>query len=246
MTFRILPDDIAGEAFGADDIVCAYDSKKVQHPVPELYRNGVKLKYNRDYTAEYPDTAQGAYKATGTYPILIKGKGNYSGTREITLTITDEGLISKAAVSKVKDQTYTGNPIEPKLTVKLGKMVLVEDEDYTVTYENNINCGTATAIITGNGTTCHGTKRVSFKIIGTSIKKASVTGLEKSLVYTGEAVEQTGYRLSIKTASGTKTLSKETDYQVVLSIGNQVNPKMIQNTTKNISIYPSVDQIAVL
>ena len=221
VTFRILPDDIAGEAFGADDIVCAYDSKKVQHPVPELYRNGVKLKYNRDYTAEYPDTAQGAYKATGTYPILIKGKGNYSGTREITLTITDEGLISKAAVSKVKDQTYTGNPIEPKLTVKLGKMVLVEDEDYTVTYENNINCGTATAIITGNGTTCHGTKRVSFKIIGTSIKKASVTGLEKSLVYTGEAVEQTGYRLSIKTASGTKTLSKETDYQV--SYANNTN-----------------------
>lgn len=39
---------------------------------------------------------------------------------------------------------------------------------------------------------------------------------------------------------------KETDDQVVLSIGNQVDPKMIQNSAKNISIYPSVDQIAVL
>lgn len=221
VTFQILPENIAGEAFRADDIVCAYDSKKVQHPVPELYRNGVKLKYNKDFTTEYPETAQDAYTAVGSYKILIKGKGNFSGTREVSLTITDEGLISKATVSKVKDQTYTGNPIEPKLTVKLGKTVLVENQDYTVEYENNIAAGTATATITGNGTTCHGMKRVSFKIVGTSIKKATVAGLEKSLVYTGDAVEQTGYQLSIRTASGTKTLSKGTDYQV--SYANNTN-----------------------
>lgn len=214
VTFQILPENIAGEAFRADDIVCAYDSKKVQHPVPELYRNGVKLKYNKDFTTEYPETAQDAYTSVGIYTILIKGKGNFSGTREVSLTITDEGLISKATVSKVKDQTYTGNPIEPKLTVKLGKTVLVKDQDYKVKYENNIAAGTATATITGNGTTYHGMKRVSFKIIGTSIKKATVAGLEKSLVYTGDAVEQTGYQLSIRTASGTKTLTEGTDYQV--------------------------------
>ena len=39
---------------------------------------------------------------------------------------------------------------------------------------------------------------------------------------------------------------KKTNYQVVLSIGNQVNPKLIKNKSENISIYPSVDQIAVL
>lgn len=221
VTFQILPENIAGEAFRADNIVCAYDSKKVQHPVPELYRNGVKLKYNRDFTAEYPETAQDAYTAVGSYKILIKGKGNYSGTREVLLTITDEGLISKATVSKVKDQTYTGNPIEPKLTVKLGKAVLVEDQDYTVEYENNIAAGTATATITGNGTTYHGTKRVSFQIVGTSIKKAAVTGLEKSLTYTGKDVEQTGYQLSIRTAGGTITLTEGTDYQV--SYANHTN-----------------------
>lgn len=214
VTFQILPQDISDGAFAADNMVCAYDSKKVQHPVPELYRNSVKLTYNKDFTAEYPDTAQDSYKAIGTYKILIKGKGNYSGTREVSLTITDEGLISKATVSKVKDQTYTGNPIEPKLTVKLGKVVLTENQDYTVTYANNISSGTATAIITGNGTTYHGTKRVSFKIVGTSITKAAVAGLEKNLSYTGKAVEQTGYQLSIRTAGGTTTLKEGTDYQV--------------------------------
>ena len=39
---------------------------------------------------------------------------------------------------------------------------------------------------------------------------------------------------------------KRTNYQVVLSIGNQVDPKLIKNKSENISIYPSVDQIAVL
>lgn len=39
---------------------------------------------------------------------------------------------------------------------------------------------------------------------------------------------------------------ENTNYQVVISVGNQVNLKKIQSKTDNISIFPSVDQIAVL
>ena len=39
---------------------------------------------------------------------------------------------------------------------------------------------------------------------------------------------------------------ENTNYQVVISVGNQVNLKKIQSKADNISIFPSVDQIAVL
>lgn len=39
---------------------------------------------------------------------------------------------------------------------------------------------------------------------------------------------------------------ENTDYQVVASVGHQVNLEIIQRKADNISIYPSVDQIAVL
>ena len=39
---------------------------------------------------------------------------------------------------------------------------------------------------------------------------------------------------------------KETNYQVVMSVGDQIDLRKIQNDAGNISIYPSVDQIAVL
>ena len=50
-------------------------------------------------------------------------------------------------VSAIEDQVYTGRRIEPKVTVSIGDVVLSEGTDYTISYENNINVGTATATI---------------------------------------------------------------------------------------------------
>lgn len=39
---------------------------------------------------------------------------------------------------------------------------------------------------------------------------------------------------------------KDTDYQVILSVGNQVEPACFGELPENVAVYPSVDQIAVL
>lgn len=44
---------------------------------------------------------------------------------------------------------YTRSPIEPKITVALKGKNLYEGVHYTVSYQDNINAGTATVIITG-------------------------------------------------------------------------------------------------
>ena len=67
---------------------------------------------------------------------------------------------------------YTGDSISPtlKATYDLGetKLPLIENFDYTVSYEDNVNAGTAKVIITGiNGFS--GTKTVPFEIKSTSV-----------------------------------------------------------------------------
>ncbi|HET6350654.1 MAG TPA: metallophosphoesterase [Coriobacteriia bacterium] len=72
--------------------------------------------------------------------------------------------ISGVTVAAIPNQTYTGSPITPGLTVTLGSTTLVKDADYTVSYSNNVNAGTATVTITGVGS-FSGTKQATFTIL---------------------------------------------------------------------------------
>lgn len=49
----------------------------------------------------------------------------------------------------MSNTTYTGADIKPQVTVKHGTKTLVEGTDYIVSYQNNVNIGTAKAIVTG-------------------------------------------------------------------------------------------------
>lgn len=75
---------------------------------------------------------------------------------------------SQTIVKPIADQMYTGKAITPAVEVTyndsvLGTITLEEGKDYTVTYSNNTEVGTATAVITGiNGYT--GSKSVNFNI----------------------------------------------------------------------------------
>ena len=51
-----------------------------------------------------------------------------------------------------KEFIYTGKAIEPKITVTVDGKVLTAGRDYSVRFENNVNVGTATAIISGIAT----------------------------------------------------------------------------------------------
>ena len=70
-------------------------------------------------------------------------------------------------VQGVKDALYTGGEIKPQITVTLNDIVLVEGTDYTVYYVNNINVGTATVIVIGEGN-YSGVCKATFNITGSS------------------------------------------------------------------------------
>lgn len=207
-TFVIRPVDLNSNGITTENITVV-SNNRVQKKVPVVSFNGRKLKKNKDFTVSYPSEGQGAYKDAGTYEIRLEAKngGNFIGTRTVNLTVIDPAkttLMSKAAVAKIEDRPYDGGKaVEPELTVTLKKgsttIRLVKDTDYTVRYENNTEVGTAAVILTGTnqpGNGYAGTKKVTFKITGTSLKGASVTGIENK-IYNGSAQEQNGLAVKV-------------------------------------------------
>jgi len=68
-----------------------------------------------------------------------------------TLSDGQKFKISIATINNIKNQTYTGKSIYPSITVKDGKVNLINGIDYTVSYSNNKNTGKAKVTITGKG-----------------------------------------------------------------------------------------------
>ena len=230
--FNIVPKELTDTDIAAADITVAYSGKTIKS-APQVLRDGKKLKANTDYTVTYPQTGAGAYQKAGTYPIVIKGKGGYTGTIIVYETITQSVLMSKVSITKIPNQTYrnelidkyNGIGITPPLTVKYKNTYLTESEDggvtgdYTVTYRNNMAIGTATATITaveGSGFT--GSKSITYKIVGTSLTKAKVAGIVAK-DYTGdeEDVKQNEYVLTIKKDGEYEELIEGEDYTVTYS-----------------------------
>ena len=96
--------------------------------------------------------------ATGTYTVKIYvSEGTaYKAVSDMTdpaWTFTIGGASLRNASVTVDDSVdycYSkGAEIKPNVTVKLGSNVLKKDDDYTVSYENNTNAGTAKVIVTG-------------------------------------------------------------------------------------------------
>ena len=81
-----------------------------------------------------------------------------------TCTITVPGTkISKAKVSLAASKNHTGKALKPSVKVTYGKKALKKNTDYTVSYKNNINPGTASVTITGKGK-YYGTIQKTFAI----------------------------------------------------------------------------------
>ena len=195
--FVINPKNLQDADITAQDI-SVVENGKVQKKAPVVKWGKKTLAAKTDYTINYKD---GGFKEPGRYTIELTGKGNYTGTITLVETITDrktEVLMSKATVSQIKDQVYTGAELTPMIVVKMGKKTLQQNQDYELEYRNNVGVGTATVSIKGLGI-YKGVKQVSFNITGISMSKVRVEGIQDLTVEPGKKEYiQTGLRLYCK------------------------------------------------
>ena len=90
--------------------------------------------------------------SAGDAYLTIVGQGNATGRAELAYTIAAKDIADESVnVKPIGELVYTGTAFEPPVTVKDGEKALVEGTDYTVTYADNTNAGTATVTITGKG-----------------------------------------------------------------------------------------------
>ena len=141
--FKIAPANISDATVELDSSSYTYDGT-AHEPKAAVTLNGKSLSSETEYELTYTDNTN-AGNATAT----VTGKGNYSGTVTATYSIAPAD-ISSAQVT-VPEQVYTGSPLTPVPSVKIGDKELSPDVDFTVSYANNINTGEGYATAEGCG-----------------------------------------------------------------------------------------------
>ena len=182
-------------------------------PKPTVVLGGKTLVEGTDYQLSYENNVNASVlDKTKPAAVIIQGKGAYSGSLKKTFTI-DQAEVYYAAVAAISAQQYTGSALTPKPTITFGGRTLTAS-DYSISYKNNTNVGTATVTITGTGN-YKGTKETTFKINAKTLPSNPVLSVT-SYTYDGKAKTP-----GVTVKDGTKTLVNGTDYTVKYS--NNVN-----------------------
>ena len=129
------------------------------------------------------------------------------GTTVTPPAVTKINLSKSAKLSGLKNKTYTGKAIKQSPVVTCGGKTLKLNTDYTVTYKNNKNVGTATVTVKGKGN-YSGTLSKTFKVLpkGTTLetlgraRKAITVRWKKQSTKMSEA-RITGYQIQLATDS---------------------------------------------
>ena len=172
----------------------AYEGKAIKEN--ETVKDGKEvLDSGKDYKASYQNN-----KNLGKATITIKGIGNYKGTKKVSYTIVKRSVRSVTCHYK-KTRSYTGRWVKPNVTLKVGKVKLKKNRDYTLVYRNNLQIGNASVVIRGMGNFT-GKKTITFKIVPQTPKIQKLKKNKKSFVITyssGKMVH--GYQMEVSTAS---------------------------------------------
>ena len=184
----------------------------------------VALDLGADDPAEAPliDEADIPEEAEGGLVILyddIPGETTEADVSEAVNAASDAGAIDISGwkLNEIDPLEYTGQPRTLEyfsLSDGSGK-ALAEGTDYALSYENNVNAGTATLIVTGKGNYT-GAIRKTFEITPCDIATYGDINSIPDQAYTGSEVRPA---LTVKDDGATLTLNK--DYTVAYS--NNIN-----------------------
>lgn len=151
----------------------------------------------------------------GSYPATVAGTGNYTGEVTKSFTISKAQISSAAITYDAGPYGYTGKEWKPEVAVSFNDAALTADTDYTVSYENNINAGTAKIIITGIGDHFTGSTEKTFTINSAEISGCTFAPIA-DVTYNTEA-----HTPEVTVAISGRTLEADKDYTV--SYASNVN-----------------------
>lgn len=225
-TFNIEPRDIS--SIEIPEYVAKYTGKSIT-PKFKVVVDGKTLKEGTDYVLKSETfdgnlgrTNTGSYTYGSSYGYYIEGKNNYKEQNKYAkFTISQNGEISGLSIDKIPDQYYTGKEIKPTI---YSKKVALNSSDYTISYSNNTNVGTATVTITAkssSGYNIGGTKMVTFKIKGYKFGDFALNGDSKLKQFTATYGDDVLDNIRNLKVTNTKAPNESTD--LVKEIGAPVD-----------------------
>ncbi|MDE7252701.1 MAG: glycosyl hydrolase 53 family protein [Acetatifactor sp.] len=224
---EIVPDDI----YGIEQYYTGYQLTPDLKVTSVNDGQKVSLKKGTDYTVSYKNNLKPGSKAT----IVIKGKGNYSGsvTFKDAFEVLDRKLDDLAVT--ITPVSYTGKAIRPEVTFvdkKTGvKLNLKQGVAYSITYKNNTKvAGKGSAakpyvVITEKGMNQGGEKKkieLAFTITTAAITDKDVTPI-LAQTYKGKEVKPT-----VKIKVGGRSLKAGKDYLVTYVDNEDVGRATVQ------------------
>lgn len=193
---------------------------------------------NRD---EHYTIAFAGNDALGIATVTATGIGKCTGTLTGSFELVQPDL-SKAKIQCEAALSYTGEALEPKVTVTYDERELSENTDYKVSYTANTNAGTAGITVEGSGFYT-GSKRAGFTILPVALNVTPLAGQEKEYGQTDP--ENLAYDISgILAADQGKELlsgalsreSGEDVGQYAITIGSlKINEAVTKNYTLSLS-----------
>ena len=156
-TFTVEPREIEAKDVAFDKEL-TYTGNELTQTVTVTV-NGKTLTVGTDYTVSDLTGTE-----PGSYPVTVAGTGNYTGTVTKSFEIAKADISSAEITYDAGPYGYTGKEWKPEVAVSFNDAALTADTDYTVSYENNINAGTAKIIITGIGDHFTGSTEKTFTI----------------------------------------------------------------------------------
>lgn len=207
-TFTVEPREIEAKDVAFDKEL-TYTGNELTQTVTVTV-NGKTLTVGTDYTVSDLTGTE-----PGSYPVTVAGTGNYTGEVTKSFTISKAQISSAAITYDAGPYGYTGKEWKPEVTVSFNSATRTAGNDYTVSYENNINAGTAKIIITGIGDHFTGLTEKTFTINSAEISGCTFAPIA-DVTYNTRA-----HTPEVTVAISGRTLEADKDYTV--SYASNVN-----------------------
>ena len=175
--YVILPCPISETAITVEDIIYANEARDTEDHV------SIKIDDNEISKMNYTVTPASVTEA-GIYTLTITGLANKDliGSKTATLKVTkalNSLYSSDFTYTEIPTQIYKGEQVKPTISVYDNGRLLIEGEEYIITYgENTIpegaSAGTGTITITGQGA-YHESASIIFAIVNEYFTKDNIT-----------------------------------------------------------------------
>ncbi len=159
-------------------------------------------------TVVIPDSveyiSEDAFENANEDLVIYCNEGSYAQTYATQNNIKYTTLV----IDPIENQTYTGKEIKPEINASANNRKLTQDTEYSVSYKDNINAGSAKAIVKGLGDFKHLAATAKFTILPQGIENIHV--INDSATYSPNGVKP-----KIYVYNGVQKLVEGQDYEIL-------------------------------